>query len=90
MDIDQELELYLRTPGESADINPLYWWKTSSSNYPKLSEVAKKVLAIPATSAASENFFNSKTSYALESYSSSSRYYESNYVLTGLVKNRLG
>ncbi len=58
MDIHQELQLYLETPGESADINPLYWWKTNSLNYPRLSEVAKKVLAIPATSAASERIFS--------------------------------
>jgi hypothetical protein len=38
--------------------DPLPWWRSRIAKYPLLSEVARRVLAIPATSAASERMFS--------------------------------
>jgi hypothetical protein len=38
--------------------NPLEWWKGNEKQYPLLARVARKVLAIPATSASSERVFS--------------------------------
>jgi hypothetical protein len=43
--------------GESFDI--LSWWKAHSRKYPILARVARDVLAIPATTVASESAFSS-------------------------------
>src|SRR5581483_4753791 len=53
-----EIERYMMI--EEADINicPFKWWASQASNFPILSELAKKYLAIPATSAASERLFS--------------------------------
>ena len=37
--------------------NPLTWWKMRAMQYVHLSELAKKILCIPATSAPSERVF---------------------------------
>ena len=37
---------------------PLAYWELNSSNYPILAIIAKRYLAIPATSASSERFFS--------------------------------
>ncbi len=57
--ISQEFEKYLTSGRESNSfLQPLEWWKANSYVYPKLAKVARKVLAIPATSAASERIFS--------------------------------
>ena len=38
---------------------PLAWWRARTAQYPKLSLVARKWLAVPASSAASERLFSS-------------------------------
>jgi hypothetical protein len=38
--------------------NPLAWWKLKEFKYPELAKLARKVLAIPATSAPSERMFS--------------------------------
>ena len=45
---------------EEIDINtcPFKWWASQESRFPILSQLAKKYLAIPATSAASERLFS--------------------------------
>ena len=56
--VADELNRYLADPVSKvlfADI--LSWWKVASKTYPKLAAVARKYLAIPATSAASESSF---------------------------------
>jgi hypothetical protein len=60
-----ELVLYKREPAimlqreEGIYNNPLEWWKVKKHQYPLLSKVAIKLLAIPATSAPSERVFSS-------------------------------
>jgi hypothetical protein len=57
--IMDELNLYLLSPLEKNPMcKPLGWWRLNMHLYPKLSTVAKKVHAIPATSAASERVFS--------------------------------
>ena len=43
---------------EPVDEDPLLWWSKNSSRYPNLAVVAKKYLAIPATSVPAERAFS--------------------------------
>jgi hypothetical protein len=52
-----ELVRYLNTETCDPEVNPLTWWM-SQKGYPNLSQMAKDVLAIPATSAAGERVFS--------------------------------
>lgn len=40
------------------DFDPLQWWENHASEYSKLSKLAKKILSVPASSAASERVFS--------------------------------
>ena len=54
-----ELDRYLAHPQEddrSAD--QLVWWKLQEKKYPKIALLARRYLAIPASSAASERLFS--------------------------------
>jgi hypothetical protein len=55
-----ELDIYLKdqlvSPDVSIDI--LEWWKTNSLKYPTISRMARDVLAIPASTVASESAFS--------------------------------
>lgn len=42
----------------SVDSNPLKWWKDNENQYPNLSKLAKRYLAVQATSVASERVFS--------------------------------
>ena len=54
---NNELEKYaLEDPGNVENI--LEWWRDAASRYPKLSLVARKVLAVPVSSSASESVFS--------------------------------
>lgn len=59
--IKTELDRYLLEPGEDLaddEFDVLGWWKSSSSKYPVLSEIAPDVLAIPISTLGSESAFN--------------------------------
>lgn len=53
-----EVEEYLQLPEISLDLNPLMWWSTKKENFPILSGLARKYLAVSATSTASERLFS--------------------------------
>lgn len=42
----------------SLDSNPLVWWRTNESMYPRIAKLAKCYLAVPATSVPSERVFS--------------------------------
>lgn len=53
-----EVNLYMAEPASNK--NPLHWWKEKSPLYPHISKLAKKVLAIPASSISTEEVFLTK------------------------------
>lgn len=59
--IESEVKLYKTLPklGSSHSDNPLAWWSSHARDYPLLAAVARKWLAVPASSAASERVFSS-------------------------------
>lgn len=56
--IKAELKLYNNEAQLAGDADPLLWWKERALTYPLLSPVARKWLAVPASSAASERLFS--------------------------------
>lgn len=64
IDLQKELNDYLSAPRLSIEIdniriNPLQWWKDNQHRFPNIALLARKILAIPATSASSERLFSS-------------------------------
>ncbi|CAB5131700.1 unnamed protein product [Rhizophagus irregularis] len=53
-----EVANYLALPKIHHDDCPLTWWKTNKTRFPVLSKLARKYLAIPATSTPSERLFS--------------------------------
>lgn len=56
--VESELERYLRSPDADSESEPLDWWRLNEHNFPRLSQLAKKYLCIPATSTPSERIFS--------------------------------
>ena len=56
--IESELAMYRGEANLSIDESPLQWWKTREKNYPTLSKLARKYIAVPATSVKSEEIFS--------------------------------
>jgi len=56
--IRHELELYVADPTIDHNQCPLRWWAANNKTYPLVAEVARHLLAIPATSVASERLFS--------------------------------
>ena len=57
-DVEAELNSYLLAPEVDGETNPLEWWKTHCTSYPRVSFLAKRYLCIPATSSPSERAFS--------------------------------
>ena len=53
-----ELQKYLADQNFTKDNNSLWFWRAKQTAYPNLSKLAKKILAIPATSAPIERVFS--------------------------------
>lgn len=56
--IEVEIKSYLQSVEVDAEANPLEWWRLHQTNFPRLANLAKKYLCIPATSAPSERAFS--------------------------------
>lgn len=56
--IDAELNSYLLSSTLDNEEDPLLWWKTHKINFPRLSNMARKYLCVPATSSPSERLFS--------------------------------
>ncbi|XP_049441769.1 zinc finger BED domain-containing protein 4 [Epinephelus fuscoguttatus] len=56
--VETKLATYLLTPEADPDTDPLEWWKRHEPNFPRLSNLAKKYLSVPATSVPSERVFS--------------------------------
>ena len=54
--VDREIQMYRCLPIAPDDV--LAWWKSQKDTYPRLSLLARTILAIPATSAPSERVFS--------------------------------
>ena len=57
--ISSEINRYKSVPSIPHKVNPLDWWKGNENIYPNISQLARKVLSIPSTSAVSERVFSS-------------------------------
>lgn len=56
--VKSELERYLVLPDEDRKTDALSWWKLHAAQFPKVAILARRYLAIPASSAASERLFS--------------------------------
>ena len=57
--VQAEIDKYRQIPVPSAKkCDILLWWKSHAAEFPRLSELAKHILCIPATSASSERNFS--------------------------------
>ena len=57
-EVDKEFQKYLAEDLIAIDDNPLKWWKSNHFRFPTLSQVAKQLLCIPATSVPCERLFS--------------------------------
>ena len=56
--VAKELKLFLKVTQLDPKDDPMKWWKENQSSSPTLAQVARRVLAIPASSAPSERVFS--------------------------------
>ena len=56
--INTELQLYSDAQRLNRRADPLQWWKKQSLRLPNLAQLAKELLAVPATSVPSERVFS--------------------------------
>lgn len=55
---EAEIEKYIQMPKVDLDTDPLNWWKIFNSDFPNLSQLAKKYLCIQGTSVPCERLFS--------------------------------
>ncbi|XP_051574115.1 E3 SUMO-protein ligase ZBED1 isoform X1 [Myxocyprinus asiaticus] len=58
--VKEEVTSYMAIDCIPLDSNPLAWWKSNKSVYPNLAVLAKRYLAVPATSVHSERLFSAE------------------------------
>lgn len=56
--LSQEIDLYMALPCIDCEENPLSWWKKHMKDFKMLAPLARKYLAIQATSSPSERLFS--------------------------------
>ena len=56
--MQQEINTYFAERPSSADSEPLSWWKVNAAHHPTMSELAKQLLCVPATSVPPERVFS--------------------------------
>lgn len=56
--LSKEIKTYLMYPVINGDEDPLKWWQRNRSNFPLLSQLARKYLCIQASSSPSERLFS--------------------------------
>lgn len=54
----RELQEYLAEPIAEQETDPLEFWKTKASDYPRLASLARRILSIPASSGSVERLFS--------------------------------
>lgn len=57
-DLSAQFEAYLSEPQLGHNLDALKWWKDHESKFPRVAELAKKYMCIPASSASSERVFS--------------------------------
>lgn len=58
MDVSKQSDESTNSAANEQEYNPLHFWKRNFSSYPRLARIAKRVFAVPATSAAVEREFS--------------------------------
>ncbi|CAL9691264.1 unnamed protein product [Knipowitschia caucasica] len=53
-----EVKNFLTENPISLEVNPVHWWKTNTTRFPRVAKLAQKYLAIPGTSVPSERVFS--------------------------------
>ena len=53
-----QLDLYFAEKSVARDVQPLKWWKENNARFPRLADVARVLLGIPATSVPAERIFS--------------------------------
>jgi hypothetical protein len=56
--VQNEYDRYISEPMPRSKIDPLVWWKAHALGYPRLSRMARDILAVPATGAGVEREFS--------------------------------
>nr|XP_054762973.1 E3 SUMO-protein ligase ZBED1-like [Lytechinus pictus] len=58
-EVVDEVDAYLQRPAPPRATDPLLWWRDNEDAYPRVAQLAKKYLTLPATSVPSERVFSS-------------------------------
>ncbi len=59
LDVETELNAYMRVQQVSNDTDPLMWWKQHQQEFPRLAHMTRQYLAVPASSSSPERLFSS-------------------------------
>ena len=58
VEVNCEVDVYVKEPVVPRDSNVLEWWKTNRKKFPFMSRFARKILCVPAASSTSERVFS--------------------------------